>query len=211
MTQATILKNILKVQSGLFVLWVIATSIGMGMAYGLWLIAYLSHSVLLVVAVLGVSGCVMGFAQWRVLRSRVAGVGHKWSGGMWALGSAVGGSLTALASLAYLTGFSLASILLVASGGATMGLIQSAGLRHHLSGIRWWAPWTLTNGCVLPAWVLLLALSPTRPRGIPAEVFFGAITLVHSAITGAVLVWLLWEAPRVPNAHFSSASLRWRS
>jgi hypothetical protein len=138
-----------------------------------------------------VLGYVVGLMQWFVLRQQIS------RAGWWALASAAGLAVVISAGIvvAALTNYSVGldnfSVLLrwvvvMALGGAVIGMLQWLILRGQVSRAGWWMLASTVG------WGLSMAVAGVF-EFVAVGLFFGLLVggVVLGAVTGGALVWLL--------------------
>ncbi len=197
----------------LWAAWTLATALGLVVAVG-WVVILagilLIEFEILFALLLGLllGGLIVSLPQYLVLRSRLR------SPGGWITATALG-SILALIGTTLIIALSATSRLhldsefayLATSGvafGTLLGLSQGLALRRTVRGAGWWilgsaAGWSLGVYVLFASSYGDLLYAPLDITEIGLLLRLAIAGLVVGAVTGAVLVWLLGWAPRVPE------------
>jgi hypothetical protein len=175
--------------------WVLVNTVGLA---GSFIVAgavgvvvdYAEGSVMGIILSGAVFGALLGVVQWLVLRRRVS------RSGWWVLASTVGGAVGGAMALVMDEAQIFAIVLAV--GGASVGIAQWLVLRRQVAQAGWWVlSGTVVGGIVGGA--VDLVLGGTRGWDLFVVIMLlpvgGIVALAgYGAITGGVLVWLLRQS-----------------
>ncbi len=186
-----------------WLLWVMATGVGLAGGFGLgWTVGYVLGGPLAVAVGKGVVWPTVGIMQWLVLRRRVSGAAG-WIGAYVAAGVVVG-------AFGFAVGWSLGDVPAVVGGvflgvmvGTVAGILQWRVLRRQFSGTGWWLL-ASTLGWVIGLAIgfgLVHAVDLAGPDGgvgpLAQSVAGAAAGLGAGATTGIILVRLLRQPHEV--------------